>query len=221
MKYLLVIACCALTAIKSSAQLNRPTALATYQKCRGLTCIWTSDSTAHTKTGPYEAFLAESNTMADPESDFPPTDLVVMSDDTEVARIFLKSLSASVTLTWSPTYKAFAVSWSDGGSIGNFHTEVFELTGDHFERTNSVDRGFAHFKARHDCATRGDNVQAYRFENHGSELMLILSVYPTGDCGLELGHTEGYLVRVSDGAIIRCLGIHELNAYMRLHPEGS
>jgi hypothetical protein len=134
-------------------------------------------------------------------------------------RTELKDVSASVTITCGLSCNEFAVTWSDGGAIGGFHVRVFQDNGSTFVETDTVDTAFRHFKAHHDCATRGDNVQAYRFEN-AQTLLLILSVYDTGDCGKEMGHTEGYFVRVSDGKILRTITDAELTAYMKRHPEG-
>jgi hypothetical protein len=124
-------------------------------------------------------------------------------------------------MTWSSDFRTFAVTWSDGGMIGEFHVKVLRLQGELFVELPAANRAFSHFKSRHDCPDRGDNIQAYRFEESGSRLMLILSVYPTSDCGKEMGYTEGYLIRAQDGAILRQYSLHELNAYMRQHPEGS
>jgi hypothetical protein len=41
----------------------------------------------------------------------------------------LKDLSASVSVAWSPNSEWFAVTWSDGGSLGTFHTRVFHIQG--------------------------------------------------------------------------------------------
>ena len=66
----------------------------------------------------------------------------------------------------------------------------------------------------------GDNVQAYRFES-GDKILLIMSVYRTGDCGTQMGFTQGYFVHVTDGTVLRVISERELYAYMRKHPEGS
>jgi len=63
-----------------------------------------------------------------------------------------------------------------------------------------------------------DNIQAYRGSGL-SRLILVLSVYPTGDCGKELGHTEAYVVDATTGNIRQHWAIKRLNAYMRSYPE--
>src|ERR1700761_6197419 len=147
------------------AQVTRPGALDSEQVCSGLTCVWTADSEQHARVGTFEAFLQPRGATTQ-ERDVSPTDLVVLRESKVAARIFLKDLRASVTLTWALDYNAFAVTWSDGGSIGNFHTRVFRRVDETFVEVPAVARAFRHFKAEHACKTRGDNVQAWRFEGH-------------------------------------------------------
>ena len=208
MKRLALILGAFLAAATAHAQLDRPSPLEEVGACSGLTCGLTLlDAPVQLQNGPYTFGF-----------DTDKGSLVVLRGSQKLASISVNP--SAITMTWSRDHRAFALTWTDGGSIGNFHVKTFHLQNGTFRQTAGADRAFRHFQKRHDCPTRGDNVQAYRFEDGGKNLMLILSVYPTGDCGLELGHTEGYLVRVVDGAILKCLGLHELNTYMREHPEG-
>jgi hypothetical protein len=86
------------------------------------------------------------------------------------------------------------------------------------EEVPASERAVADFKSRHYCQARGNNVQAYRWLS-SEQLLVVTSVYPTGDCGLDGGYIEGYVVRVKDGSIIRHLNLKELNAEMQKHPE--
>jgi hypothetical protein len=105
-------------------------------------------------------------------------------------------------LAVSPNKSAFAITWSDGGAIGGFHTRVFERTaqGSFAERPAIVQNVIRDFEARHFCKARGDNFSAVGWLdiNH---LILEASVYPTSDCGPDLGYTERYVVQLSNGAI--------------------
>ncbi|MGC2528130.1 MAG: hypothetical protein WA639_10310 [Candidatus Acidiferrum sp.] len=105
-----------------------------------------------------------------------------------------------------------AITYSDGGAIGRFHVRVFLIDG-HGVRdvSNSIDGAVADFKSRHYCKTRGNNVTALKWIRGG--LLLTTEVYPTGDCGSDLGHLEGYLVSVPEGKILEHLTLHELKHY--------
>jgi len=131
----------------------------------------------------------------------------------------LKDLSASVFVVWSERNDWFAITWSDGGAIGNFHTRVFQIAGDKVNEAESVKTAFSDFRGRHSCKARGDNVQAYGWDQETGALVLVTSVYPTGDCGKDLGHTEAYWVQPTDGAILRHLSLREFNLYAKSHPQ--
>ena len=131
----------------------------------------------------------------------------------------LKDLSASTSVVWSEDKNSFAVTWSDGGAIGNFHVRVFHVEGNLVTEWPTTQQAFDSFKARHWCEARGDNIQAFRWFPDSQELVLVLSVYPTGDCGKELGYTEAYVVDAATGNIQQHWGLKKLNVYMRSHPE--
>jgi len=129
----------------------------------------------------------------------------------------LKDLSASVSVVWSQKSDWFAVTWSDGGAIGNFHTRIFHVVDEAVQEFPTVRNAFRSFRSRHWCRVRGDNVQAYRWDESGA-IVLVMSVYPTGDCGEEAGHMEAYFVRPTDGIVLRRLTAARLDAYIKTHP---
>ena len=54
-----------------------------------------------------------------------------------------------------------------------------------------------------------------------TKLVLMTDVYPTGDCGLDLGHTEGYVVAVPDGKIKRHLTLNQLKNFPGILQEND
>jgi hypothetical protein len=195
------------------AQLDRAgTPDATSSKCHGLTCSWAASAPLHQHIAGYEFYL-------DPVPGDNPSSLVIKRKENELLRTTLKDVSANITITCALGCNVFAVTWIDGDAIGNFHVRVFATFGGGFFETNTTDQAAQQFKSHHDCPSKSTNIQAYRFEN-SQTLLLILSV-PTADCGTETGYTEGYLVRVSDGRVLRTVTNDELNAYRKHHPEGS
>jgi len=88
---------------------------------------------------------------------------------------------------------------------------LIDSTGIH-DVSKSVDGAIADFKSRHFCKSRGlNNVTALKWI--GGSLLLYTEVYPTSDCGPDLGHLEGYLVQVPEGMIVRHLTLNELKHY--------
>lgn len=123
-------------------------------------------------------------------------------------------LSSNALILWSPDRDAFALTYSDGGAVGNFHVRVFLMHGDTVtEASRVIQTAVDSFKARHYCKSRGNNVSAISWVHDSRHLMLMTEVYPTGDCGSDLGHAEGYLVSVPDGKIERHLTLHQLRDF--------
>jgi hypothetical protein len=105
-----------------------------------------------------------------------------------------------------------ALTYSDGGAIGGFHVRIFFIDGNGVtDVSKSIDGAVADFKERHYCKPRGNNVSALKWI-HGS-LLILTEVYPTGDCGPDLGHLEGYLVSVPQGKILEHMTLNQLKHY--------
>jgi hypothetical protein len=49
-------------------------------------------------------------------------------------------------------------------------------------------------------------------------LVLVTSVYPTGDCGLDAGHIEAYTV-AEDGTIHRHMSAASFRHFAKEHPQ--
>lgn len=134
-------------------------------------------------------------------------------------RTVLKDLDASASVVWSDDKKEFAVTWSDGGAAGGFHVRAFRVAGNTVTELPVAEKAFDAFKARHWCESRGDNIQAYGWLPDSHRLVLVLSVYPTSDCGKEMGYTEAYVVNAATGDIRQHWEASRLERYMRAHPE--
>ena len=196
------------------AQLDAPTAFSDFVGCKHHTCTWVPWDTHKTfKHGEF-VYTVDNFKENDEGGDF-----VLRRGDRELLRTPLKDLSASVSVVWSPDSRSFAVTWSNGGASGWFDVRVFQIRGDMVFELPAVDVAFENFKARHWCPARGDNRQAYRWTSDSQELILVLSVYPTSDCGKQMGHAEGFVVNASTGRIKQNWNLHRLEAYIRSHPE--
>lgn len=195
-------------------QLPAPTALSDSSGCARHTCTWVpwlTPKTFHEGSLDYAVEIA--GRSGDRE------DFVLRRSDKVLLRTPLEGLSASVSVVWSNDQRNFAVTWSDSGASGGFHVRAFHIEGDFVSELPACQKAWNAFKQRHWCAIRGDNIQAYAWLPDSRGLILLLSVYPTSDCGAEMGYTEAYVVEAATGDIQQHWGIKKLNAYMRLHPE--
>lgn len=200
--------------VPSGAQLPAPIALSDFSGCARHTCTWVPWSTHRSFQEGDLTYTVEVSSAQDSGGEF-----VLCRAGKELLRTPLKNLSASTSVVWADDKKSFAVTWSDGGAIGNFHVRVFHIEGDSVTEWPATNQAYKDFKELHWCAVRGDDIQAYRWLPDSRRLILVLSVYPTSDCGREMGYTEGFVVNASTGKIREHWGIKKLNAYLRTHPE--
>ena len=113
----------------------------------------------------------------------------------------LKDLSAATFVKWSPDSKAFYVMWSDGGAIGEYHVRAFIVSNDGVIESAAPKNVAADFAQHHYCKPRGNNLYAVKWDEGAKQLLLQPEVYPTSDCGKEMGFTSGYLVDTETGEI--------------------
>jgi hypothetical protein len=126
----------------------------------------------------------------------------------------VEDLSSNALMLWSPDRHGFALTYSDAGAIGKFHVRVFLIRGDAVtEAPRVIQPAVDSFKARHYCESRGNNISAIKWVQDSKHLLLLTAVYPTGDCGPDSGHAEGYLVAIPDGKIERHLTLDQLRTF--------
>jgi hypothetical protein len=202
-----------LAARLSSGQLSAPTALSDVSGCFRNTCIWVPFIKTHTFRHREYFFTVDTDSNGD-EAEF-----ILRRGKSELLRTALEELTGSVSVVWSPDGHSLAVTWSDGGAIGGFHVRAFKISPKGVRELPVGRTAFDDFKARHWCEERGNNIQAYGWLPDSRPLVLVLSVYPTSDCGPELGHTEGYVVDAPSGSIEERWNLKRLNRYIRMHPE--
>jgi hypothetical protein len=105
-----------------------------------------------------------------------------------------------------------ALTYSEGGALGRFQVRIFLIDGNGVrDVSNCIDGAVADFKARHHCKPRGNNVSALKWVS--SSLLILTEVYPTGDCGPDFGHLEGYLVSVPQGKTLEHINVNQLRHY--------
>jgi len=125
---------------------------------------------------------------------------------TIVSDLDLPDISCNVEVGWSPDSSQFFISYSDGGAVGSYHVYLYQVVGSSLEKSRVPKIVAERFKRNHWCNPRGNNLFFLDWTPDSKVAFLVGEVYPTGDCGKELGVFRGYAVRVRDGKILRILG---------------
>jgi hypothetical protein len=199
----------------ATAQLDAPGALSDYSGCTQDGCVWVPEFSKR------QIYSRGDLTYSVHETEHP--DAATFTLRRGVGVLFstpLKNLGASVSVAWTAQNDWFSITWSDAGAIGIFHTRIFHLAGDKIVESYAPRAAFADFRSRHRCRERGENIQAYRWDEETGTVVLVMSVYNTGDCGREMGHMEAYFVSPFDGEVLRHLNLTQLQAYMKERKPG-
>jgi len=136
-----------------------------------------------------------------------------------LGRIRLHNLSAGIFVKWAPDSKAFYIMWSDGGMIGGYHVRVFKISEDRIAELQTLKSAFSDFSEKHRCVSRGTNQFALKWENDSSDLLVAFQIYPTSDCGRQMGVTRGYLVAADSGEILKTYKQKQIKEQMASCPS--
>lgn len=115
--------------------------------------------------------------------------------------ISLWELSGATFVKWAPDSKGFYVMWSDGGAIGGYHVRAFLVSDDEAIESPGPKNVATEFAQHHYCETRGNNLYAISWEDGSNQLLLKAGVYPTSDCGRQMGFALGYRVSTASGEV--------------------
>ena len=129
------------------------------------------------------------------------SNLSIYSTEQLLKTISLWELSGATFVKWAPDSKAFYVMWSDGGAIGGYHIRAFLVSDDQATESPAPKKVAVEFAQHHYCSTRGNNLYAIRWEDGSNQLLLKAGVYPTSDCGRQMGFAAGYRVNTVSGEI--------------------
>ncbi len=125
---------------------------------------------------------------------------------TVLSNFGIPDVSCNVEVGWSPDSSEFFISYSDGGAIGNYHVQLYRVVGSTLKKSRVPTTVAERFKTKHWCESRGNNLFFLDWTPDSKVALLVAEVYPTGDCGKELGVYRGYAVRLRDGKILQILG---------------
>jgi hypothetical protein len=129
-------------------------------------------------------------------------------------------------LSWAPDGNAFYITQSDATSeIDGFHTEVFTVSDARANPGPDITQEvLARFHLTHRCSLAFDggvryddsdaNIAGLAWADGSSQLVVVAEVPPDSSCGTR-GYFGGYLVRVTDGKILRTYSPLELHRRWR------
>jgi hypothetical protein len=125
---------------------------------------------------------------------------------TVLSDFVLPDVSSNVEVGWSPDSSEFFISYSDGGAIGGYRVHLYRVAGNTLRKSGVPTTVAERFKTKHWCESRGNNLFFLDWTPDSKVALFVAEVYPTGDCGKELGVYRGYAVRLQDEKILRIFG---------------
>jgi len=127
----------------------------------------------------------------------------VVVGDAVVSQLKFPDIESNIEIGWSPDSSQFFISYSDSGATGGFHVHLYRLKGIIVIENRAAAEVAKDFKAKHWCNTRGNNLFFLDWTPDSKIGFFVAEVYPTSDCGRDMGFHEGYAVNVEDGKIVR------------------
>jgi hypothetical protein len=138
--------------------------------------------------------------------------LRVLRGAKQLASFEIRDLSGGIFVAWAPDSKAFYFMWSNGGATGGYGVRVFKISDTAAVEIPTTKTAELDFERRYPCPARGHNVFAVKWLEGSGRMLLGLQVYPTSDCGGNMGRYRGYLVDTGSGALIRQYSGEELKS---------
>jgi hypothetical protein len=136
------------------------------------------------------------------EKDSAVADLRIFQAGALLGNYELRDLSGGIFVKWSPDSSAFYIMWSNGGMAGAYEVRIFRVLPNAVTEIFPAKLAETEFRHKYNCQARGINVFAVRWLNGSEQLQMAMQVYPTSDCGKQMGVTRGYTVRLDDGTIV-------------------
>ncbi|MBI3661558.1 MAG: hypothetical protein HY234_00690 [Acidobacteria bacterium] len=110
-------------------------------------------------------------------------------------------------VAWAPDSKAFFVTYSDGGAVGNFHVVIYYLGKDGLSDIEPTAQVMSDYLSRpRTCFDDEEpNIAAIAWRGDSSHILLAAETLPHSNCE-EMGTFRAYKVELPSGKIIRSYG---------------
>lgn len=136
----------------------------------------------------------------------------VMVDGTTLPGTENYGVTSIAELGWAPDSKAFFVTQSLGGAVGEYRVTIFLIGTDSVRSLNIASEAMTEFEKRYECIEPVEpNIGAVKWVDGSKNLLLVTEVPPHSICP-EMGKLEGYIVAVPTGRIIKEFSERELRA---------
>jgi hypothetical protein len=127
----------------------------------------------------------------------------VSNNGAVISNFELPDISCYVEVGWSPDSSQFFISYSSGGAIGRYHVYLYRVTENEMKASGVPTQIAERFKRKHWCEARGNNLWFLGWTPNSKTGFFEVGVYPTGECGKELGLSLGYAVNLENGTVSR------------------
>jgi hypothetical protein len=130
-------------------------------------------------------------------------ELSVVMDGKRIQGTEDEGISTLAELAWSPDSKAFFVTESYGGEVGEWVVWINVIEGERVRVINPAKDVSKSFKKHYKCYNAEEpNVGAVKWLNGGKHLLLVAEVPPHSSCP-EMGKLRGYIVEIPTGKIVQ------------------
>lgn len=127
----------------------------------------------------------------------------VVLGGTVISKFELPDISSNIEVGWSPDSLQFFISYSDSWETGGYHVHLYRVIGNDVRASRVPTQVAERFKRKHWCEARGNNLFFLDWTPNSKIGFFVAQVYPTGDCGKELGLFRGYAVDLEGGTVLR------------------
>ena len=119
-------------------------------------------------------------------------------------------VSTLAELRWAPDSRAFFITESHGGAVGEWRVTVYMIETQSVRSVDVTSEVTREFKQHYRCAEPEEpNVGAVRWVDGSNQLLVVAEVPPHSSCP-EMGKVKGYVVKVPTGRIVQAFDAREL-----------
>jgi hypothetical protein len=138
--------------------------------------------------------------------------LLVLRDGKKLPGIEDEGVVGPAELAWAPDSKGFFITWSDGGWVGTWRTDVYLIEKERVRRVDVTQEVKRESKKNYKgIKPEALNIAAVKWLK-GSRNLVLVGEVPPSSFYPEMGKVIGYIVSVPSGKIVEQFGERRLKA---------